>query len=130
MDRKKRNVLALGVLTTLAAIAFIWGFYYLLGNPVLKGGMDVVVALPNGAGLKRGDRVQIQGVEVGSVKAVRLSPASTGVIAELRLNDKLPLPADTRATVSGDVFGAHAIELMPGTAMVKLEAGDTIRGVT
>ena len=131
VDKKKRNILALGILTTLAVIVFFWGFYYLLGNPVLKGGMDVIVALPNGAGLKRGDRVQIQGVEVGSVKSVKLAPTSGGgVIAELRLNDRLPLPADTRATVSGDVFGAHAIELMPGSAMVKLEEGDTIRGMT
>ena len=129
MEKKKRNVLALGVLTTLAVIVFFWGFYYLLGNPVLKGGMDVVVALPNGAGLKRGDRVLIQGVEVGSVKGVRLSPSGNGVVAELRLNDKMALAADTRASVSGDVFGAHSIELIPGSAMVKLEAGDTIRGL-
>jgi phospholipid/cholesterol/gamma-HCH transport system substrate-binding protein len=39
------------------------------------------------------------------------------------------LPADTRASVIGDVFGAHTVELKPGTAMVKLEKGDTIRGV-
>lgn len=129
MDKKKRNVLALGVLTTLAVAVFFWGFYYLLGNPVLKGGMDVIVALENGAGLKRGDRVQLQGVEVGSVKSIRLHPTG-GVIAELRLNDKIPLPADTRARVSGDVFGAHAIELVPGAAMVRLEEGDTIRGMT
>jgi phospholipid/cholesterol/gamma-HCH transport system substrate-binding protein len=129
MDKKKRNVAALGTLTILAVIVFFWGFYYLLGNPVLKGGMDVVVAMENGAGLKRGDRVQLQGVEVGSVKSVALQGAER-VIAVLRLNDKLPLPADTRARISGDVFGAHAVELVPGTAMVKLEKGDTIGGMT
>ena len=129
MDKKKRNVAALGVLTMLAVIVFFWGFYYLLGNPVLKGGMDVVVALENGAGLKRGDRVQLQGVEVGSVKSVDLHDAQR-VIAVLRLNDKLPLPADTRARITGDVFGAHAVELVPGTAMVKLEKGDTIGGMS
>lgn len=129
-EKKKRNILALGVLTTIAAIVFFWGFYYLLGTPVLKGGMDVVVLLQNGAGLKRGDRVQYQGVNVGSVKAVRLAGGAGGVIAELRLNDRMALPADTRASVTGDVFGAHVIELLPGTAIVKLEAGDTIRGLS
>src|SRR5262245_44293748 len=129
MDKKRRNVAALGGLTVLAIAVFFWGFYYLLGTPVLKGGMDVVVALENGAGLKRGDRVQLQGVEIGSVKAVRLA-GPHGVIAMLRLNDKLPLPADTRARVSGDVFGAHAVELVPGHAMVKLEKGDTIAGLS
>src|SRR5687767_13481102 len=128
MEKKKRNVLALGILSTVSILVFIWGFYYLLGNPVLKGGMDVFVALENGAGLKRGDRVQLQGVEVGSVKAVKLAPAG-GVVATLRLNDHFPLSADTRARVSGDVFGAHAVEIVPGTALVHLEKGDTIHGM-
>jgi phospholipid/cholesterol/gamma-HCH transport system substrate-binding protein len=88
--------------------------------------MDVVVALDNGAGLKRGDRVQLQGVEIGSVRGVKL--AERGVTAELRLNDNILLPADTRASVRGDVFGAHTVDLLPGGAMVKLEEGDTIRG--
>jgi phospholipid/cholesterol/gamma-HCH transport system substrate-binding protein len=128
-DKRKRNVAALGALTILAVAVFFWGFYYLLGNPVFKGGMDVVVALDHGAGIKRGDRVLLQGVNVGSVKEVKLAEAR-GVIVTLRLNDRLPLPADTRARVSGDVFGAHTIELEPGNALVKLEKGDTLRGFT
>ena len=128
MDKRKRNIAAIGGLTVLALIVFFWGFYYLLGNPIFQGGMDVTVHLPDGAGLNRGDPVQVQGVEVGSVKSVKLLP-SGGVIAELRLNADLPLSADTRATVSGDVFGAHMVALIPGTTMVSLQEGDTIRGV-
>ena len=128
MDKRKRNIAAIGALTIIAVVVFLWGFYYLLGNPVFQGGMDVTVQLPTGAGLKRGDPVHLQGVEVGSVKDVRLIPTG-GVIAELRLNEDLPLPADTRASVSGDVFGAHTVDLRPGVAMVHLEEGDTIRGV-
>src|SRR5690606_39894277 len=109
MDKRKRNITALGLLTLVATVVFFWGLYYLLGNPVQKGGMDVVVTLDNGAGLKRGDRVQLQGVEVGSVRAVRLAPTG-GVTAELRLNDNIVLPADTRVSVRGDVFGAHTVD--------------------
>jgi phospholipid/cholesterol/gamma-HCH transport system substrate-binding protein len=126
MDKRKRNITALGLLTVVATVVFFWGLYYLLGNPVLKGGMDVVVALDDGAGLKRGDRVQLQGVEIGSVRGVQL--AEGGVTADLRLNDNVLLAADTRASVRGDVFGAHTVDLVPGAAMVKLEEGDTIRG--
>jgi len=128
MDKKTRNVMALGAITGVAIVVFFWGLYYLLGNSVLRGGMDVVVALESGGGLKRGDRVTLQGVEVGSVRDIQLRGAR-GVTASLRLNDDYPLPADTRATVSGDVFGAHSVELVPGSAVVKLEEGDTIAGV-
>lgn len=127
MDKTKRNMAALGALTILAVGVFFWGLYYLLGNPVLRGGMDVIVSLPSGGGMKRGDRVTLQGVEIGSVKEIDLQP--NGVTATLRLNQTFPLPADTRATVTGDVFGAHTVELIPGTALVKVEKGDTLRGV-
>ena len=129
MDKTKRNVAALGALTIVAVVIFFWGLYYLLGSPLVRGGMDVVVSLPNGGGMKRGDRVTLQGVEIGSVKDIELQ-GKQGVAAILRLNSSMPLPADTRATVTGDVFGAHTIELIPGDAVVKLEKGDTIRGLT
>jgi phospholipid/cholesterol/gamma-HCH transport system substrate-binding protein len=128
MEKNKRNLAALGILTIVAAIVGYVGFYYLVGNPVFKGGMDVVVALRNGAGLKRGDRVIYQGVEVGSVKAVGFGTGNR-VIVTLRLNNRIEMPADTRARVSGDVFGAHSIDLVPGDAVVKLEPGDTITGM-
>ena len=128
MDNTKRNVAALGALTVLAVVLFVFGLYYLLGSPLLKGGMDVVVMLESGGGLKRGDRVTLQGVNVGAVRGVQLN-GPQGVTATLRLNDDLPLPADTRANIVGDVFGAHTVELLPGNAMVKLEKGDTLRGM-
>lgn len=127
MDRTKRNVAALGALTIIAVVVFFWGLYYLLGTSVIRGGMDVVIAMQNGGGLKRGDRVTYQGVIVGTVSDIELL-GSRGVTATLRLNDKLPLPTDTHANITGDVFGAHAVELIPGTAMVKIEPGDTLRG--
>jgi phospholipid/cholesterol/gamma-HCH transport system substrate-binding protein len=127
MEIRGRNVTALGLLVLAAAVLFTWGMFFLQGRPVLGGGLQVLVVLEDGAGLKRGDRVQLQGVEVGAVRSVRLE-APGRVLAELVVDGDLKLPADTRAWVVGDVFGAHMVELVPGTAMVKLEAGDTIRG--
>jgi phospholipid/cholesterol/gamma-HCH transport system substrate-binding protein len=127
MDKTKRNVAALGALTVLAIGIFFWGLYYLLGNSILQRGMDVYVSMPNAGGLKRGDRVLLQGVIVGSVRDMELRPRE-GVVAALRLTQKLDLPADTRATIAGDVFGAHTISLEPGSALVHLEKGDTLKG--
>lgn len=128
MDKRKRNIVALGLLTMSAVVLFFWGMYFLLGNPILRGGMDVFVELADGAGLKRGDRVFLQGVDVGWVKGIDLT-RDNQVRIEARLRGDLSLPADTRASVIGDVFGAHSVQLVPGTAMVRLEPGDTVRGV-
>lgn len=129
MDKRKRNLVTVGLLTVVAAVLFVWGLYWMLGTPVLRGGMDVTVLLNDGGGLKRSDRVQVQGVQIGMVRSVQLNPRG-GVIVELRLDDNLALPTDTRAVVSGDVFGAHVVELIPGEALVSLTPDDTIAGGT
>ena len=128
MDKTNRNIAALGALTILAIAVFFWGLYYLLGSTLARGGMDVYVAGQNAGGLKRGDRVLYQGVIVGNVRDIELGDRG-GVVAALRLNQKLPLPSDTKASITGDVFGAHSIDLLPGTAIVKLEKGDTLAAV-
>jgi phospholipid/cholesterol/gamma-HCH transport system substrate-binding protein len=122
----QRNLIAVGLMTLLAMGFFVWGMYYLLGSPMLRGGMDLVVQLDDGAGVRRGDRVQLQGVDVGSVTDVRLAPP--GVAVRLRLQSGLLLPNDTRASVKGDVFGAHYIELLPGSGHARLQDRDTIYG--
>lgn len=127
--RKQRNTVAIGLLTLTAAVLFVWGMYWLLGTPLLRGGTDVTIVLEDGGGLRRGDRVQLQGVDVGSVQNVSLRPPR-GVVVQLRLREGLNLPADTRAAIRSDVFGAHSVELVPGTATTRLASGDTIPGMS
>lgn len=129
MDKRKKNPIVIGMLTVVSVIVFFTMLYYLLGNPVLKGGTDVYVLMPDGAGLKRSDPVQYQGVGVGSVRTIQLNPAG-GVTLKLRINKGLALTTDSKAMVRGDVFGAHTVGIMNGKAMMQLQSGDTIRGIT
>jgi phospholipid/cholesterol/gamma-HCH transport system substrate-binding protein len=71
--------------------------------------------------------VFLSGVDVGTVEAVDLAPEG-GVVIELRVRDDLALPQGSRATVMGDVFGAHRVQLFPGDALLRLEDGDTLQG--
>ncbi len=130
MDKRNRNIITIGALTIISVVVFFTMLYYLLGNPVFRGGTDVVVKMSNGAGLKRSDRVHLQGVEVGSVRSIELSSRAGGVIVKLRINDGLALPTDTKALVRGDVFGAHTVALVPGNSMKLLSDQDTIVGIT
>jgi phospholipid/cholesterol/gamma-HCH transport system substrate-binding protein len=83
--------------------------------------------MADGAGLKRGDRVYVSGVDVGLVQQVKVGRAG-GVFAEIRVSGDLDLPVDTHAAITGDVFGAHTVELQPGNAAGLLEDEDTIFG--
>lgn len=128
MEYQVRNITALGLLVVVAGALFVWGFFFLLGDPIGVGGDEVVVAMDDGAGLQRGNPVQLNGVKVGSVRSVRLRPPDR-VTVRIRVNDDIQLPADTRAVVRSDVFGTHTVELRPGRALVALEGGDTIQGL-
>ena len=128
MDKRKRNLASIGLLTIVAAGIFFWGLFWMLGTPVFRGGTDFSLLLRDGGGLKRSDRVQLQGVQVGTVRSIQLHPQG-GVVVGLRLDqENLALPTDTRATITGDVFGAHVVDLIPGTSGVSISPGDTLRG--
>jgi len=67
-------------------------------------------------------------VQVGTVRSIELRPQG-GVLVGLRLDhENLALPTDTRAVISGDVFGAHTVELVPGTSGISVSPGDTLHG--
>lgn len=127
MEIRNRNVTAVGLLVLVGGALFVWGLTFLLGNPMLVRGMTVNVALENGAGLKRSDRVNLNGVQVGTVRDVVLR-GPRQVMVRLRLENDLRLPEDTRVSVRGDVFGAHTVELIPGSGYTVLEESDTLRG--
>jgi len=127
MDKTKWNLAAIGLLTVVAAVLFVWGLFYLMGNPIWRGGTDIVLVLDDGGGLKRGDRVHLNGVPVGTVRDVRLQGPGE-VKVDLRLEEGIILPSDTRAVLKTDVFGSNTVVLRPGASLVRLEEGDTIRG--
>jgi len=128
MDKRTRNLAAIGLLMVVAGGLFVWGLYFLMGNPIWRGTTDVVLLLEDAAGLKRNDRVQVNGVQVGAVREVRLeSPGRVRV--DLRLDEGIQLPADTRARLKADVFGTTTVELVPGSDARVLAEGDTIRGL-
>ncbi|NIP79906.1 MAG: MCE family protein [Gemmatimonadetes bacterium] len=129
MEHQVRNITALGLLVLVAGALFVWGFFFLIGDPILVGGDEVVVTMDDGAGLNRGSGVLLNGVQVGTVRRVDLRPPDR-VTLRIKVDDDIPLPADTRAVARADVFGATTLELVPGRALVKLEGGDTIQGLT
>ncbi len=128
MDKRTRSLAAIGLLVVVAGGLFVWGLYFLMGNPIWRSSTDVTLVLEDAGGLKRNDRVHVHGVQVGAVRNVRLlKPGEVWI--DLRLDEGVALPADTRARLKNDVFGTTTVELVPGTALVLLEEGDTIQGI-
>jgi hypothetical protein len=127
MDKRKRNLATIGLLTVVSTIMFVFGMYWLMGTPLLKGGMDVTVLLSDGGGLKRSDLVQLQGVQVGNVTHVRLSPAG-GVWSGCASTTTWRCPRIPVPWSSVTCSAPTPWNWCPASRMISMSAGDTIRG--
>jgi len=114
------RIAALAALVAVAALAFL----------VLGGGDDrylVKTELQNAGGLRKGFKVRIDGVPIGSVTKVDLGKGDVA-IAEARIEDSAaPLGRDTRATVRAvNLLGEKYLDIEPGNADAPAESGAVI----
>ncbi|MDY0300926.1 MAG: outer membrane lipid asymmetry maintenance protein MlaD [Trichlorobacter sp.] len=102
-----------------------------LGKMELMGGnyYRVVAQFDSASGLKNGARVEIAGVEVGSVANIALNNA-TGDQADvtMRIRDGVKIDEDVIASVrTSGIIGDKFIKLKPGGSDEYLKEGSKIR---
>lgn len=92
-------------------------------------GFELSASFTNVSGLRVGADVELAGVPVGKVSAIRLerTETHTAALVTLRFNEDLKLPDDTIASVrTSGLIGDKYIDVAPGGSMDILGAGDTI----
>ena len=99
-----------------------------LGKLELVGGnlYEVEAEFDSASGLKPGAAVEIAGVEVGRIKAIRLKDDRAMVL--LSIHDDVKLYTDTIASVkTRGIIGEKFLSLSPGGGGEPLQAGGKIR---
>jgi phospholipid/cholesterol/gamma-HCH transport system substrate-binding protein len=99
-----------------------------LGKLELVGGnlYEVEAEFDSASGLKPGAAVEIAGVEVGRIKAIRLKEDRALVL--LSIHDGVKLYTDTIASVkTRGIIGEKFLSLSPGGGGEPLQAGGKIR---
>jgi phospholipid/cholesterol/gamma-HCH transport system substrate-binding protein len=81
------------------------------------------------SGLKQGARVELAGVEVGTVERIGLAPAGTDQAEiTLKIHSDVSIADDVIATVrTSGIIGDKYIKLKPGGAGIPLKNGNRIR---
>ena len=120
------RLLIFAVAGTAAVAVIAFGGYVRLPQMFGIGQYQVIVQLPEAAGLYESGRVTYRGVEVGRVRAVQLT--NTGVKAELDLTSKFRIPSDLDAEVhSVSAVGEQYVALLPRNGdSPPLKDGDVI----
>ena len=90
-------------------------------------GYPVYASFNSVSGLRPGAEVEIAGVRVGRVKAIRLDDERPRAVVELQLNKGIHLTDDVIASVkTSGLIGDKYISLAPGGSGTELGNGDEI----
>ncbi|MGO9621967.1 MAG: outer membrane lipid asymmetry maintenance protein MlaD [Desulfobaccales bacterium] len=124
--RRGNLELAVGGFVLLGLVCLAYLAIHLGKMEVWGGGYRVVANFDNVSGLGLGAAVEVAGVQVGRVEAIRLTPGDRAVVT-LRLEPGLQLHDDAIASVrTKGIIGDKFIQLSPGNSEKLISAGGTI----
>lgn len=107
----RRLIVNLVVFFLVSAALIAYGFVNLLGDP-LEASTDVSAVFPDASGLYPNFSVELNGVDVGSVGSVQLTPA--GARVTMVLNHGVRVPDDVVASIDvANDLGEQVVELTP-----------------
>jgi phospholipid/cholesterol/gamma-HCH transport system substrate-binding protein len=119
--------IGLFVLLGIAAILLV---LFTMTSPSLFRGRYRVTALVNDAGgIRRGDPVELKGVNIGRVISLQIKPA--GVAVTLELEKEYPVPRDSEVLLAPrGLLGDMAAQVLLGRDPEPLRNGDVVPGAS
>ncbi|MBD3348836.1 MAG: MCE family protein [Candidatus Eisenbacteria bacterium] len=124
---ERGNEVRVGVTITVAGVVLVLGILWLGGVKFGDETYEFSVVFPEVAGLVVGDKVTVAGIASGEILALEL--ANGKVLADLRLDEGIRVPVDSRISVSTyGLIGAKVIAIRPGESKEYVQPGDTVTG--
>ncbi|MFM7321318.1 MAG: MlaD family protein [Armatimonadota bacterium] len=122
-----QRYLAVGA-TLIAAIAgLVVALAYLRGTIAEAQTTDYRVLFDDARGIQTGYQVRLAGIPIGKVQDVTLVDRQAQM--RLRIDDKFPLPADSRFQVVTPLIGSTPfVQVVPGVSSARLGAATVVRG--
>ena len=118
-----------GVFVILGIAAVLTALYTLTDAALFRGRYIVTTRVPNAAGIRRGDPVQMRGVNIGRVQ--KFGIAQEGVTIHLEIEGEYGVPSDSRVELksAGPLSGMVA-NVVPGRSSTLLRGGQELPGTT
>lgn len=123
------QTLWVGVFLILGMICILAALFILTDAAIFRGRYIVSTSVPDAGGIRRGDPVQMLGVNIGRVQRFKIDPK--GVEIRLELQGEYDVPADSTVLLkSSGLLGGMVAEIVPGKSTQALKGGDTLPGRT
>jgi phospholipid/cholesterol/gamma-HCH transport system substrate-binding protein len=96
---------------------------------LFRGRYIISTNVPNAGGIRKGDPVQMRGVNIGRIMGFTI--AQQGVDMKLEIEGEYPIPKDSRVEVKASgLLGGMVAEVIPGSSPQAMGWGDSIPGVS
>lgn len=112
----------------IAAIVLTMGLLFTMTDAALFRGRYIVTThVPDAGGIRRGDPVQMRGVNIGRVMGFSIDKG--GVTLRLEIEGEYPVPKDSKVQLkSAGLLGGMVADVEPGSATQMLRYGDAVAG--
>jgi phospholipid/cholesterol/gamma-HCH transport system substrate-binding protein len=126
--RSRRREVWTGVFVLAGIFAALFALFTLTDAATFRGRYIVTTVVGDAGGIRRGDPVQMRGVNIGRVQRFEMAPG--GVAVRLELEGEYTVPRDSRVALkSQGLLGGMVAEVVPGHSNDRLRGGDVLPGV-
>ncbi|HET6228522.1 MAG TPA: MlaD family protein [Longimicrobiaceae bacterium] len=109
-------------------IAVVVALFLLTDPGTLRGRYHVSTRVSTAGGIRKGDPVQLRGVNIGRIRGFTIS--NNGVVVKLELEKEYGVPRDSKVTLeSSGLLGGMTANILPGRSADYLGEGDSIPSV-
>ncbi len=119
--------LQVGIFVLLGFLSVLVALFLLTDPSTFRGRYRVTTLVEDAGGIRRGDPVQMRGVNIGRVISFTMAPE--GVVVGLELDGEWRIPEDSRTRlVSSGLLGGRTVEVVEGESSEMLASGGRIPG--
>ncbi|MGH7482520.1 MAG: MlaD family protein [Longimicrobiales bacterium] len=120
-----RREILVGALALAGILATVIALFTLTDAATFRGRYIVTATVEDAGGLRKGDPVQMRGVNIGRVLDFEMIPG--GVAIRLELEGDYRVPEDSRMVLqSSGLLGGRVADIDPGSSPDMLEGGETL----
>ncbi|MCC7262233.1 MAG: MCE family protein [Candidatus Latescibacteria bacterium] len=126
-SRARDREVWVGVFVILGVAAVIISLFTLTDAALFRGRYKVQTIVKDAGGIRRGDPVQMRGVNIGRVMTFKIVPE--GVAVTLEIEGEYLIPADSKVELrSSGLLGGMVANVDPGASEQDLDWGGTLPG--
>lgn len=116
-----------GLFVVVGVLAVITALFLLTDPALLRGRYVTQAEVDQASGIRRGDPVQMRGVNIGRVRGFDIH--DQGVLVQLEIEGEYAVPADSRVDlVSTGLLGGMTVRVLPGSADERAGPEDVLPG--